>query len=282
MAARCGGCRFCRWPCWRAPCRRRSVRPKRQGVPCSSPRPGWWPPSGGCSSPCMSTAACLRRWPLPPCWRLRRFWAATTRWQPGAGKGCALLGGRGGGCCFSPPWRRAGRGRGGLWTGFPWGAGGYAHVEGPLSVLPRWIGVYGTGAVAAWLAYGLAYGLAALLDRQGLRPVRLVATAAALVLAWGGLWWLRDAAINAPSAERPALSVALLQGNIPQDEKFEAGSGIPLALGWYGRELRAATAQLVVAPETAVPLLPQQLPEEYRSEERRVGKECRSRWSPYH
>ena len=22
--------------------------------------------------------------------------------------------------------------------------------------------------------------------------------------------------------------------------------------------------------------------EEYRSEERRVGKECRSRWSPYH
>ena len=24
------------------------------------------------------------------------------------------------------------------------------------------------------------------------------------------------------------------------------------------------------------------LPEEVRSEERRVGKECRSRWSPYH
>ena len=23
-------------------------------------------------------------------------------------------------------------------------------------------------------------------------------------------------------------------------------------------------------------------PNEYRSEERRVGKECRSRWSPYH
>ena len=26
----------------------------------------------------------------------------------------------------------------------------------------------------------------------------------------------------------------------------------------------------------------QRLPEVYRSEERRVGKECRSRWSPYH
>ena len=177
------------------------------------------------------------------------------RLRPAGAAGGALL--------FSAVWLLAELARGWLWTGFPWGAGGYAHVEGPLSVLPRWIGVYGTGAVAAWLAYGLAYGLAALLDRQGLRPVRLVATAAALVLAWGGLWWLRDAAINEPSAERPALSVALLQGNIPQDEKFEAGSGIPLALGWYGRELRAATAQLVVAPETAVPLLPQQLPEEY-------------------
>ncbi|MBK0115716.1 MULTISPECIES: apolipoprotein N-acyltransferase [unclassified Delftia] len=173
------------------------------------------------------------------------------RLRPAGAAGGALL--------FSAVWLLAELARGWLWTGFPWGAGGYAHVEGPLSVLPRWIGVYGTGAVAAWLAYGLA----ALLDRQGLRPVRLVAAAAALVLAWGGLWWLRDAAINAPSAERPALSVALLQGNIPQDEKFEAGSGIPLALGWYGRELRAATAQLVVAPETAVPLLPQQLPEEY-------------------
>jgi apolipoprotein N-acyltransferase len=169
----------------------------------------------------------------------------------------------GGALLFAAVWLLAELARGWLWTGFPWGAGGYAHVEGPLSVLPRWIGVYGTGAVASWLAYWLAALAAGSRGGQALRPARCAATVAALVLAWGGLWWLRDAAINAPSAERPALSVAMLQGNIPQDEKFEAGSGIPLALGWYGRELRAATAQLVVAPETAVPLLPQQLPEEY-------------------
>ena len=169
----------------------------------------------------------------------------------------------GGALLFAAVWLLAELARGWLCTGFPWGAGGYAHVEGPLSVLPRWIGVYGTGAVASWLAYWLAALAAGSRGGQALRPARCAATVAALVLAWGGLWWLRDAAINAPSAERPALSVAMLQGNIPQDEKFEAGSGIPLALGWYGRELRAATAQLVVAPETAVPLLPQQLPEEY-------------------
>ena len=28
--------------------------------------------------------------------------------------------------------------------------------------------------------------------------------------------------------------------------------------------------------------LPEDLQKQYRSEERRVGKECRSRWSPYH
>jgi apolipoprotein N-acyltransferase len=57
--------------------------------------------------------------------------------------------------------------------------------------------------------------------------------------------------------------VALLQGNIPQDEKFEPGTGVPLALNWYARELQEARASLVVTPETAVPLLPQQLPPNY-------------------
>jgi len=59
------------------------------------------------------------------------------------------------------------------------------------------------------------------------------------------------------------LSVALLQGNIPQDEKFEGQTGVPLALGWYAEQLETSRAGLVVAPETAIPLLPQQLPEGY-------------------
>lgn len=55
--------------------------------------------------------------------------------------------------------RRLAAGRIGAWLAvdrLSLGRGGYAHVEGPLSVLPRWIGVYGTGAVASWLAYWLA------------------------------------------------------------------------------------------------------------------------------
>jgi apolipoprotein N-acyltransferase len=66
------------------------------------------------------------------------------------------------------------------------------------------------------------------------------------------------------SAPPPGLlSVALLQGNIAQEEKFQGGSGVATALAWYGAQLRDAKATLVVAPETALPLLPQQLPEGY-------------------
>jgi apolipoprotein N-acyltransferase len=60
-----------------------------------------------------------------------------------------------------------------------------------------------------------------------------------------------------------AMTVTLLQGNIPQDEKFESGSGVPLALQWYGEQLQAGKGTLVVAPETAIPLLPQELDPAY-------------------
>jgi len=162
------------------------------------------------------------------------------------------------GLLFAGLWTGAELLRGTLFTGFPWGAGGYAHTDGPLAALAPWIGVYGIGAVAAWLAM-----LVALLARK---PARgswrywvAVAAAAGLLTACNV-----QQARTAPAATGgPPLSVALLQGNIPQDEKFESGTGVPVALEWYARMLRGADAQLVVAPETAVPLLPSQLPEGY-------------------
>lgn len=158
---------------------------------------------------------------------------------------------------FAAVWLLAELARGVLLTGFPWGAGGYAHVDGPLAALARWGGVYGIGFVAAGLAMLLAQARAS--DLRS-RRAWLGAGAVALVLAGAALD--RHCAVGlcqAPVQRPERLSVALLQGNIPQDEKFQPGSGIPIALAWYGSELRAAQAQLVVAPETAVPLLPQQL-----------------------
>ena len=43
--------------------------------------------------------------------------------------------------------------------------------------------------------------------------------------------------------------------------------------------MRVIYRQLDLTKEANLPLY---FPEEPRSEERRVGKECRSRWSPYH
>ena len=153
---------------------------------------------------------------------------------------------------FAAAWLLAELMRGVWFTGFPWGAGGYAHVEGPLSSLAPLIGVYGIGFVAALLA-ALAGPTLATVDR------RFGGAAAALVLL--------VAVVALPHREysRPVgtFSVALLQGNIAQDEKFQGGTGVPLALDWYARELVASRASLVVAPETAIPLLPHELPQGY-------------------
>ncbi|MGP1630554.1 MAG: apolipoprotein N-acyltransferase, partial [Giesbergeria sp.] len=86
-----------------------------------------------------------------------------------------------------------------------------------------------------------------------------------LALGWGGVygWQGRSQrAADAGSMHAP-LTLALLQGNIPQDEKFQPGSGVATALHWYAEQLTAADASLVVAPETALPMLPLQLPPGY-------------------
>jgi apolipoprotein N-acyltransferase len=59
------------------------------------------------------------------------------------------------------------------------------------------------------------------------------------------------------------MKVRLLQGNIPQDEKFIPGQGVQMALSWYGEQLLSNTETLVVTPETAIPVLPQQLSPAY-------------------
>lgn len=146
----------------------------------------------------------------------------------------------------------------GIWlTGFGWGAAGYSHVDGPLAAYAPWFGLYGLCALAAWLAMSGAQ----LLARD--QPWRQRALILAAVLGLLALPRLQptNAAGGAQSSGR--LAVTLLQGNIAQSEKFERGSGVPLALQWYAQQLSNSRSALVIAPETAIPLLPQQLPPSY-------------------
>lgn len=172
--------------------------------------------------------------------------AAFARWRSGRPGADALL--------FAACWLLAELARGLLFTGFPWVASGYAHSDGPLATLAPWVGVYGMGFVAAWLAAAAAAGLA---SAGRARRAWLAAGGAPLALVL--------AAAMAPSDfTRPAgrFDVTLLQPNVAQDEKFSA-EHLPAALEWLGRELVSARTALVVAPETAIPLLPAQQPEGY-------------------
>ena len=158
---------------------------------------------------------------------------------------------------FAALWTLAELARGQLFTGFPWGAIGYAQLDGPLQFLPRYVGVYGLGFAAAWAAAALA-----LARRFNWRGWRLYAALAALLAAAAALHAGRQQAI-APAAAPLRMDVALMQGNIPQDEKFVPGTGVADALRWYGGQLADSRASLIVGPETAIPLLPADLPEGY-------------------
>jgi len=54
------------------------------------------------------------------------------------------------------------------------------------------------------------------------------------------------------------MSVTLVQTGVPQDEKF-ALERLPTTMAWLADTLQAARGELVLAPETAIPLLPDQL-----------------------
>ena len=159
---------------------------------------------------------------------------------------------------FAAAWLLAEIARVQVFTGFPWGEGGYAHIDGWARPLAGWVGVHGLTLLAAFVAALLATCLRALQATRGLKAG--MATAALLVACL--LVSLLPAAY-APAPLRAPLSVTLVQGNIAQDQKFQAGTGVRDALTFYAEQLQAAQTALIVLPETALPLLPAQLPPGY-------------------
>jgi apolipoprotein N-acyltransferase len=165
---------------------------------------------------------------------------------------------------FASCWMLAEMARGTWLTGFPWGAAGYAHLDGPLAGLASYVGVYGMSFVAAFAAMALAQWLGRVRKTQhiGFIKIQGIVVLMALVLAWA-LGSPAKQAVPVDAALPKALDVTLLQGNIPQNEKFQAGSGVATALGWYAEQLEKVQTGLFVTPETAIPLLLQHLPPEY-------------------
>ncbi len=173
--------------------------------------------------------------------------AGYARWRRGAASDLLLW------ACL---WLLAEWCRGIIFTGFPWLALGYSQLDGPLAALAPWLGVYGMGAAGAALAAAAAAAVVparALGPRARWRGLSLVLGAVALL----GLWVLPLPMFTKPAGE---LTVSLLQTNVKQDEKF-ALQHLPETLAWVATKLRDSKADLVISPETAVPLLPFQLEE---------------------
>lgn len=157
---------------------------------------------------------------------------------------------------FGALWLLAELARALIFTGFPWGASGYALIDTPWDRLAPWVGVYGMGGAWAVLVALAALGVRGGASAGAKRWLALLPLAGftALLSSWSPASHTR--------AHGHPLKVALLQSNVAQDEKFDARM-LGTMLVWHGQQLLQAQADLVVAPETAIPLLPEQLPEGY-------------------
>ena len=90
-------------------------------------------------------------------------------------------------------------------------------------------------------------------------------------------------AISVPSGlDHRSLLLLLADGRLHSGERLAQVLGVSRAAVWKGIErLRMRGIDIEAMPRRGYKL-PSAVELLDRSEERRVGKECRSRWSPYH
>jgi len=157
--------------------------------------------------------------------------------------------------------------RGMIFTGFPWLTLGYAHSDSPLAGYAPLLGVYGVSLMAAISAGLLAY-ISKFLLRKPIsalpdillrdRIFRSVRNAIFLLIAlWIGGVALRTIAWTQPHGE--PFSVALVQGNIAQNIKFDEDSLVN-TMETFRRLVLQNNARLVLLPETALPVLREEVP----------------------
>ncbi len=169
--------------------------------------------------------------------------------------------------------------RGQWFTGFPWGASGYAHNDTWMGLLAPWVGVYGIGALSAFLAMWVAQlcleqwhvkGRCFFAGKDKLDGALLIGPV--LLLLSLSIWpmlkiqvfpsWSAFGSIG-QEGDAKALRVELLQGNVPQQTKFRNDRFS--AAQWYYDQIVGSSAQLVVTPETAFAMTIDELPKTFKA-----------------
>ena len=138
--------------------------------------------------------------------------------------------------------------RGWVLTGFPWLYAGYSQLEGPLAGLAPLGGVW-------LLTFALALTASLLVELpQLLRHKASLTGASLLVVAlWGGALGLGDHTWTTAKAE--PITVAAMQGNVAQSIKWDPKKLEMQLLLYRDMTFRSQPVDLIVWPETAVPIL---------------------------
>ncbi len=149
--------------------------------------------------------------------------------------------------------------RGWLFTGFPWLTMGYSQaVASPLAGFAPLSGVYGVSLASVMFSGALALLADARLHRRGgadmIFPGMIILVLAVAGFALKQVEWVKP--LGAP------VTVSLLQGNIPQEMKWREDKA-KATLDTYMAMTLASSGRLIVLPETALPMLLQNLPLSY-------------------
>jgi apolipoprotein N-acyltransferase len=158
------------------------------------------------------------------------------------------------GILFATCWTLAEIARAEFFTGFPWGAIGYAHVDSVLVIFAPWVGVYGVCWVAAFLAASLSSSILKFPEKTKKQKYISAAIAVGLIAVLLVPWKLSTPATNT------SFSVSLLQGHtMPQTYKYSEIRR--QGLSWYVDEALQAKTDLVVMPEIAIDYLQKDIPD---------------------
>jgi apolipoprotein N-acyltransferase len=153
-------------------------------------------------------------------------------------------------------WVATEMGRTYIWDGFPWELLGYSQVTVlPIAQLASVVGVYGLSAFVATVSAAAAY---AALEPSARRWV-FGAVTAGLVLACAA-WGAARVGGEALAAAGTPIRVAVLQGNIPQEQKDEAYRGDRVLMDAIAqryidmtRDAIGRRAEFIVWPESSTP-----------------------------
>jgi len=133
----------------------------------------------------------------------------------------------------------------GYWflNGFPWLQIAYTQLGLPLQGFIPLVGVYGEGFL---LAISVSLLLSGLLGKLLARYVFI-----GFIILWGGGAALNTIQWTAPIGE--PLRVALIQGNVAQDQKWQPENRVKTLLDYRQMTQQHWGADLIIWPETAIP-----------------------------